>query len=156
MRKKHFPLQRCNKLLPRGDGPFQVMEKINDNAYKLYLPGEYGAHATFNVVDLSPFYADDEIDLGTNRLQEKGTDKGAPRALGYQEQDIRVPSGPITRARAKKMHESLQALVCAVQERIGDDLKIIEGLENEDSTIYILLQVEDSSEDLSYLKPRTY
>ncbi|XP_071920649.1 uncharacterized protein [Coffea arabica] len=38
MRKERFPIQRRNKLLPRGDGPFQVVERINDNAYKLDLP----------------------------------------------------------------------------------------------------------------------
>ncbi|XP_031403186.1 uncharacterized protein LOC116212684, partial [Punica granatum] len=35
MRKERFPTQRRSKLLPRGDGPFQVLERINDNAYKL-------------------------------------------------------------------------------------------------------------------------
>ena len=44
------------------------------------------------------------------------------------------------------MRESLQALVCTIQERIGDDLKTIEGLENEDSTIHTLLQVDEPSE----------
>ncbi|XP_039059943.1 uncharacterized protein LOC120203853 [Hibiscus syriacus] len=38
-RKERFPNQRKSKLLPRGDGPFQIMEKINDNAYKLEFPG---------------------------------------------------------------------------------------------------------------------
>ncbi|KAL4388279.1 hypothetical protein GQ457_09G018050 [Hibiscus cannabinus] len=33
-RKERFPAQRSSKLLPRGDGPFQVVEKINENAYK--------------------------------------------------------------------------------------------------------------------------
>ncbi|KAL5738445.1 hypothetical protein ACOSP7_031206 [Xanthoceras sorbifolium] len=32
MRKERFPTQRKSKLLPRGDGPFQVLERINDNA----------------------------------------------------------------------------------------------------------------------------
>ena len=50
-----FPAQRRSKLLPRGDGPFQVVAQINDNAYKLDLPGEYNVSATFNVSDLSPF-----------------------------------------------------------------------------------------------------
>ncbi|XP_062083589.1 uncharacterized protein LOC133789956, partial [Humulus lupulus] len=35
MRKERFPTQRRSKLLPRGDGPFQVLERINDNAYRL-------------------------------------------------------------------------------------------------------------------------
>jgi hypothetical protein len=33
MRKERFPAQRRTKLHPRGDGPFQILEKINDNAY---------------------------------------------------------------------------------------------------------------------------
>ncbi|XP_071933133.1 uncharacterized protein [Coffea arabica] len=143
MRKERFPNQRRNKLLPRGDGPFQVVERINDNAYKLDLPGEYGVHATFNVADLSPFHADDELDLGTNRLQEEGIDEGLKAGQTQVAQVIQVPSGPVTRARAKKTRESLQALVSTIQGRIGDDLKIIEGLENEDSKLYTLFQVED-------------
>ena len=39
MRKERFPVQRRSKLLPRGDGSFQVFERLNDNAYKLELPG---------------------------------------------------------------------------------------------------------------------
>ena len=70
MRKEQFPERRKSKLLPRGDGPFQVLERINDNAYKLDLPGEYNVSATFNVSDLSPFDVGD--DLRTNPLQEEG------------------------------------------------------------------------------------
>ena len=46
MRKERFLTQRHSKLLPRGDGPFQVLERINDNAYKLNFPGEYNVSAT--------------------------------------------------------------------------------------------------------------
>ena len=35
MREERFPTYRRSKLHPRGDGSFQVLEKINDNAYKL-------------------------------------------------------------------------------------------------------------------------
>ena len=34
--------QRRSMFLPRGDGPFQVLERINDNAYKLDLLSECG------------------------------------------------------------------------------------------------------------------
>ncbi|XP_059315403.1 uncharacterized protein LOC132066014 [Lycium ferocissimum] len=44
---------RKGKLSPRGDGPFKVLEKINDNAYKIDLPSEYNVHNVFNVSDLS-------------------------------------------------------------------------------------------------------
>ena len=32
IRKERFPKQRKSKLQPRGVGPFQVLERINDNA----------------------------------------------------------------------------------------------------------------------------
>ena len=66
--KREISTQRHSKLLPRGDGPFQVLERINDNTYKLDLPGEYSVSATFNVSDLSPFDVGD--DFKTNPSQE--------------------------------------------------------------------------------------
>ncbi|OMO97609.1 Zinc finger, CCHC-type [Corchorus capsularis] len=76
LRKERFPEKRKSKLLPRGDGPFQVLERINNNAYKLDLPSEYGnVSATFNVSDLSLF--DSDADLRTNPFQGRGDD--APR-----------------------------------------------------------------------------
>ncbi|GKV53145.1 hypothetical protein SLEP1_g59685 [Rubroshorea leprosula] len=60
LRKERFPNRPNVKLAPRADGPFQIVEKINDNAYKIKLPGDYGVSATFNVADLSPYYEDHE------------------------------------------------------------------------------------------------
>jgi len=51
-RKERFPNKRKSKLEEGGDGPFQVLERINDNAYKIDLPGEYNVSGTFNVADL--------------------------------------------------------------------------------------------------------
>ena len=79
LRKDCFPEQRRSKLLPWGDGPFRVVERINDNAYKLELPGEYGVSASFNVADLSLFDAGD--DLRTNPFQEEGNDVNQITAL---------------------------------------------------------------------------
>ncbi|GKF44473.1 hypothetical protein Tco_0131025 [Tanacetum coccineum] len=60
------------KLKPRGAGPFRVLKKINDNAYKIELPGHYNVSATFNVADLSPYKgdSDDEPDSGLTLFQE--------------------------------------------------------------------------------------
>ena len=96
MRKERFPAQRRSKLLPRGDGPFQVLGRINDNAYKLDLPGEYNVSATFNVIDLSLFYVGD--DLRTNPFQEEGNDKGM--AKEWSADPLEIPLGLITRAKA--------------------------------------------------------
>ncbi|KAH9780583.1 Endonuclease [Citrus sinensis] len=114
MRKERFSERRKSKLLPRGDGPFQVLECINDNAYKLDLPGEYNVSATFNVSDLSPFDVGD--DLKTNPLQEEGNDEIKDKTItstwdeAYSD-PIQVPVGPVTRARAKKFKEALNGLI---------------------------------------------
>ena len=42
-------------LSSRGDDPFQVLERINSNAYRLDLLEEYGVSNTFNLTDLVPF-----------------------------------------------------------------------------------------------------
>jgi len=39
--------------MPRAKGLLEVLESINDNSYKVDLPGDFGVSATFNVADLS-------------------------------------------------------------------------------------------------------
>ena len=70
MRKERFPMKSKSKLHPRGIGPFQVVSRISDNAYKLDLPGEYGVIATFNVSNLSPFEFLDSLDSRMSPFKE--------------------------------------------------------------------------------------
>jgi hypothetical protein len=61
LRKDCFAQQRKSKLSPRGDGPFKVLQKINDNAYKIELPLEHSiVSTTFNVKDMLPFVGEPE------------------------------------------------------------------------------------------------
>ncbi|KAH9724620.1 hypothetical protein KPL70_007553 [Citrus sinensis] len=83
MRKERFPAQRRSKLLPRGDGPFQVVARINDNAYKLDLSGE---------------------DSRTNPFEDRGNDENhQENTIKASSDPLHIHGGPITRARAKKM-----------------------------------------------------
>ena len=107
MRKERFPAQRRSKLLPRGDGHFQVLKRINNNAYKLDFPGEYTVSATFNVSNLSHFDAGD--DLRTNPFQEEGND--GSRAKEGSVDPLEGPLSPMTRARAKRFKEALHVLI---------------------------------------------
>jgi len=75
MRKERFPKQRKSKLQPRGDRPFQALERINDNAYKINIPGDDSEH------------------LRANAFQEGGNDKN-PKTAQIQ--------GPMTRSRTKQ------------------------------------------------------
>ena len=104
MRKKRFPEQRRSKLMPRVDGPFQIIEMINDNAYKVDLPGEYGVSATFNVVDLSLFDVGD--DSRSNSFEERGDD-----AIPALKDPLEVPVGLVTRLRAKRFKKAFNGLL---------------------------------------------
>jgi hypothetical protein len=106
MRNERFPAHRRSKLHPRGDGPFQVLARINNNSYKLDLPGQYNISATFNVSDLSPF--DVSVDSRTNPFDDRGNDENQQASL---KDPLHVPVGPITRARSKMIKEALSGLM---------------------------------------------
>jgi hypothetical protein len=49
-----------SKLNPKKDGSFQVLEWINDNAYKEDITWEYNTSDTFNVSNFSMFKVSDD------------------------------------------------------------------------------------------------
>ena len=56
--------------MPRANGPFEVLERVNDNAWKFNLPRDYGVSTTFNVADLSPYLKDKHlVNLRANSFQ---------------------------------------------------------------------------------------
>jgi hypothetical protein len=110
MRKERFPASRKSKLQPRRDGPFQILERINDNGYKVDLLSEYGVSATFNVSDLTLFDVSD--DSRSNPFEERGDDADQPNTKrNHANNPLEVPIGPITRAREKKIKKALNGLV---------------------------------------------
>jgi len=68
--KEISPLKRKNKLITKANGPFVVLEKINDNAYKVDFPRDYRVLATFKVAGSSAYQANDHLqDLRIKYLQ---------------------------------------------------------------------------------------
>ena len=112
MRKERFPAHRKSKLSPRGDGPFQVLERINENAYKIDLPGEYNVSSTFNVADISLF--DAGSDSRTNPFEEGGDDAAQAHQIASSD-PLCIPKRPMTRAHTKQLKEALNGLVDAHQ-----------------------------------------
>ena len=49
LHKDRFPNLRKSKLMPCAYGLFKVLEKINDNAYKLELPANFGVSPTLTL-----------------------------------------------------------------------------------------------------------
>ena len=88
--------------MPRATGPYKILEKINDNAYKLELPPEFGISPTFNISDLKPYLGEeDELESRTTPLQEGEDDEDiTPMDNTNNTPQVDV-QGPITRARAR-------------------------------------------------------
>ena len=73
LRKDRFPNERKSKLLPRADGPFKVLARYNDNAYKIDLPRDkYNVSDIFNVKDLAPYHGDEDFDPRSDLSQGGG------------------------------------------------------------------------------------
>jgi hypothetical protein len=57
--------------MSRAAGPFKILAKINDNAYKLELPPKFGVSPSFNISDLRPYLGeDDEMPSRTTSMQD--------------------------------------------------------------------------------------
>jgi hypothetical protein len=101
LRKERFPDLRKSKLMPRPGGLFKVLEKINDNAYKVDLLADFGVCPTFNITDLKPYLREeDELESRTIQMQEGEDD------VDINTSDTSTPthnqiSGPITQACAR-------------------------------------------------------
>ena len=114
LRKERFPELHKSKLLPRTDGPFKVVERVNDNAYKLDLPVDFGVSPIFNVADLTPYLGEeDELESRTTQMQEGEDDEDIPTNDTPPASTPSLPSpdashiplaGPITRAHAHQLN----------------------------------------------------
>jgi hypothetical protein len=79
--------------MPRAAVPYKVLAKINDNAYIIELPPDFGVSPTFNISDLKPYMGEeDEIESRATPFQEREDDEDIT--------SIHKMYGPITRSRA--------------------------------------------------------
>jgi hypothetical protein len=112
LRKERCLQLRKSKLISRAAGPFKILAKINDNAYKLELPPEFGVNPIFNISDLRPYLGEeDEISSRTTSMQE-----------GEDDEDINTSAtiipyveilGPITRSRAQQLNHQVNSFLCS-------------------------------------------
>jgi hypothetical protein len=147
LRKDHFPDLRKSKLMSRVAGPLKVLEKINDNAYKLELPAEMGmVSPSFNIVDLKPYFGEeDEIASRTTSIQEGEDNEGIPTVdttVAPTSTLPRVPQfqGPLTRARARQLNYHVLSF-------LGTIPNIYENMMLPKSDVFMLLRNDGPSMD---------
>jgi hypothetical protein len=112
LRKERFPKLRKSKLMSRAIGPFKILAKINDNAYKLELPPEFGVSPGFNISDLRPYFGEeDEMPSTMTSMQEEEDDEDINTLATI------IPSieilGPITRSRAQQLNHQVNSFLCS-------------------------------------------
>jgi hypothetical protein len=148
LRKDRFPEKRKSKLMPRGDGPFKVLSKINDNAYKIDLPEDYGVSKSFNVADLTPFFGLEESESRTTPFQE-GEDDEDISAIRASSSDNHSPSnmnitnpGPLTRSRAKKLQEQVNSFLIDLNSNTCENVILPKS-----ATLVVLRKIHEEEEE---------
>ncbi|KAK1561506.1 hypothetical protein QYE76_007582 [Lolium multiflorum] len=147
LRKERFPQERNSKLKPRGDGPFKVLKRINNNAYVIDIPtSKYLVSNTFNISDLSPHHGDEEEQESRTTLSQGGGDDVAPLTNDSTSRPTSPPSGPMTRARVKALHDKVNSLLTSL------DLDTpLDGMLPHAETLCVIRYVEhqDHGEDVT-------
>ena len=91
LRRERFPVGTYSKLQSKKYGAYQIVKKINGNAYMVALPVSMGISKTFNVADIYPYYSSDEplcLDVPTNSrssFSQVGETNAEDMALEYLE-----------------------------------------------------------------------
>ena len=72
LRRERLPIGEYNKLKQKKIGPFYILQKINDNAYDVDLPGSY-AISKINIQDLHEYHSPNQyLDQLEDELISRG------------------------------------------------------------------------------------
>jgi hypothetical protein len=102
LRKERFSELRKSKLMSRVAGPFKILTKINDNAYKLELPLEFGVSPSFNILDLWPYLGEEDEMLSRMIWMQEGDDDEDINTSATIIHSVEILN-PITRSRAQQL-----------------------------------------------------
>ncbi|XP_024007271.1 uncharacterized protein LOC112083475 [Eutrema salsugineum] len=123
LRKDRFPNERKSKLMPRIDGPFKIVKKINNNAYQLDLQEDTDLRTnSFQVGEddmIKTSLGTEEIEGEQGELEPESNEdqeqlKPAEASID-EDKDLHIPIGPMTRSRAIKFKQAFHKLLHTIQ-----------------------------------------
>jgi hypothetical protein len=121
LRKKWFSDLRKSKLMSRANDPFKILEKINDNAYTLELPPEFGVSLIFNISNLRPYLGEeDKVLLMTTSIQEGEDDEDI--TTSYTTTPSIEVHGPIMRSWAQRLNHQVNSFLHSSANDLEDRL----------------------------------
>jgi len=85
------------------DGAFEILERVNDNAYKVNLLGDYGISGTFNMADLRSYLGNDYIANLRENSPQQGEDDGGTL--------MSQPVGPQKSRRSLSLSTKVQGII---------------------------------------------
>ncbi|XP_024010401.1 uncharacterized protein LOC18014510 [Eutrema salsugineum] len=118
LRKDRFPNERKSKLIPRIDGPFKIIKKINDNAYQLDLQvGEDDMiNTSLGTEEINGEQGEPEPKSDEDQEQLKPEE--AEEASIGEDKDLHLPIGPMTRSRTTKFKQAFHKLLHTIQSNL--------------------------------------
>ena len=113
---------------------------MNDNAYKLELPADFGVSPTFNIADLKPYLGEeDELPSRTTSFQEEDDDEDI-NTIVTPTAPTATYTGPITRARARQLNYQVLSF-------LGNDSNVYEIMMLPKLDTFVLLTNEGPGMD---------
>jgi hypothetical protein len=98
--------------MSRAAGPFKILAKINNNAYKLELTLEFGVSPSFNISDLRPYVGEEDVMPSRTTSMQEGEDDEDINTSATIISSIDI-LGPITRSRAQQLNHQVNSFLCS-------------------------------------------
>ena len=106
--------------MSRADGPFNIIEKINDNAYKLDLSVDFRVSPTFNIWDLKPYLGEEEeLELRMTPIQEGEDDEPMAPSDTININIPQIIQDPITKVRARQLGHQVNSFLAIHASLVG-------------------------------------
>lgn len=95
---ERIPVGTYNKLMPKKTGPCRILNRINNNAYKVQLPTHVKTATVFNIEDLTPYKGEETLVDVLDDGEDANSRASSSQEEGTDEEPILLPAEGFMRA----------------------------------------------------------